>query len=348
MGDLAGRTLDARTGGRMTRLKLVNLLNDLNLGGVTRGLGVFETPAVAAIVDARTVAIDPDRDWPKCYDADIIVTHFPPSWRRLLFFWALRRRNPRAKLIHVEHSYSREWAALHVPNLRRFAMMLQLGFRCFDKIVAVSHAQAEWLAAVSGVAREDIAIIYPIRETRGLSDVPAVQIDAAQPLVVGAYGRFHEAKNFDTLIRAFNRLDTDRDMRLLIGGYGDEQQHLEQLAAGNAKISFFGKVTDIPDFLGRCHAIIVPSRYECFGNVADEARRAGRAIIVSGAGGLPEQVPGAGICIDCTTEDALLSGLGQIPHLPLEDMGRGGRAATQDAVVRRSQQWAGLLINLVL
>lgn len=330
----------------MTKLKLVNLLNDFNLGGVTKGLSVYDTPQVAAVADAVTVAIDPDRDWPVHYDADIIITHFPPSWRRLLFFKVLRSRNPRAKIIHVEHSYSEQWADLHVPSPLRFATMLKMAFRCFDQIVSVSHAQAEWLASLTGTAIDKIEVIYPMGDTPGLADVPDVRFEPSQPLVVGAYGRFHEAKNFDTLIKAFNRVTPQQNMRLLLGGYGDGRAELEALAAGNPLISFYGKVTDIPDFLSQCQVIVVPSRYECFGCVADEARRAGRPIMVSHAGGLPEQAPGAGICVDCRTEESIYAGLSRLPDLPLTEMGRGGRSITQDAPAKRSQQWADLFLAL--
>lgn len=346
MCDLAGSALDARTGGRMTKLKLVNLLNDFNLGGVTKGLSVYETEQVASIADTATVAIDPDHQWPVHYDADIIITHFPPSWRRLLFFLMLRLRNPNAKIVHVEHSYSKEWAALHVPSAARFGLMLKLACRCFDQIVAVSHAQAAWLAQLSSVPVEKIAVIYPMDSTTGLAHIPDVRFEPGKPLILGAYGRFHEAKNFDTLIRAFNRLRPEHNMRLIIGGYGDGQGELEALAAGNPDISFYGKVTDVADFLSQCQVVVVPSRYECFGCVADEARRAGRPIMVSHAGGLPEQAPGAGICVDCTTEDAIFAGLSQLRKLPLSELGRGGRTVTLDATTKRSQQWADLFAAL--
>ena len=76
----------------MSRPRLVNLLDDFALGGVSRGLGVFDAAAVRAVVDPSVVAFKPDAVIaPRC-DADVIVTHFPPNWRRI----AAQRTEPKS------------------------------------------------------------------------------------------------------------------------------------------------------------------------------------------------------------------------------------------------------------
>ena len=52
---------------------------------------------------------------------------------------------------------------------------------------------------------------------------------------------------------------------------------------------------------------------------ASEAREAGRPLLVSTAGGLPEQVGKAGIIVNCDNEDELLGALRTLHTLPLEE-----------------------------
>lgn len=327
----------------MTRMGIVHLLNDFALGGVTRGLAIFDCPTLQTQASHTTLAVDPDRLRPPQLDADIIVTHFPPSWRRLVFLLGLRLRNRRARIIHVEHSYSREWADLHVRRPARFGAMLKLAFALADDVVAVSGAQAAWLRAVSHTAASKIRVIYPYNRDATLARVADPVFDPGAPLVIGCYGRLHDAKGFDRLIDAFRRLDIADDVRLVVGGYGADLDHLKHHAHGDDRISFVGKVAHPAAFIAQCHVISVPSRYETYGQVANEAREAGRPILVSTAGGLPEQVGEAGLVVDCADQDALVAALKGLRGQPLTAMSRAGRAATAHCLTERAGLWADLI-----
>ena len=85
----------------MTRLQIVHLLDDFALGGVTKGLDVYNDPGFTDVAESRTVAIKSDAVIAPRVDADIIVTHFPPNWRRILFLLSLKARNPHASLINL-------------------------------------------------------------------------------------------------------------------------------------------------------------------------------------------------------------------------------------------------------
>ncbi len=327
----------------MKKIRVVHLLNDFGLGGVTRGLSVFGNEIIGRVAHSTTMAINPDFPRALVLNADVIVTHFPPSWRRLAFLLSLRLLNPRARLIHVEHSYSREWEAIDVKNVARFQLMLKISFKFFDRIVAVSHGQERWLVETGAVAAENITVIYPSSVTVGLDQVPISSNTSGRPLIVGAFGRFHAAKGFDRLIDAFNRMTVKDNIRLVLGGFGPDHIALATRAARNPLISFVGKVRDIPAFMRDCDVVVIPSRYESYGQVADEARQAGRPIMVSNVGGLPEQVGDAGIVIDCDDPDALLAALKGLGKLPLAEMARAGRHATRTGGNDRSMQWAQLL-----
>ena len=327
----------------MSRLRIVNLLDDFALGGVTNGLKIFDSPELQAIGDFQTVAIDANAWVAPRLAADIIITHFPPNWRRILWFHSLRLRNPKARLIHVEHSYSRDWAELYVPNLRRFRTMMQLALKPVDKSVVVSNALNDWLIQEKMAKAGKLQVIYPYSNIPGLADVPDIACMPDKPLVIGAYGRFCEAKGFDRLIDAFKRTDATDNLRLVIGGFGSDEAMLRTKAGDNPRIRFAGKVTDIAGFLGQCHVIAMPSRYETFGQVANEARKAGRPILVSTVGGLPEQVGDCGVVANCADPDMLLAALQALRAMPLEAMGRAGRMSTADDRMTRAEQWRQLL-----
>lgn len=63
----------------MTLPKLVNLLDDFALGGVSRSLGIFDSAPVRAVVDPSVVAVNGDALVAPRLDADVIITHFRPA-----------------------------------------------------------------------------------------------------------------------------------------------------------------------------------------------------------------------------------------------------------------------------
>jgi glycosyltransferase involved in cell wall biosynthesis len=331
----------------MTLPKLVNLLDDFALGGVSRSLGIFDSASVRAVVDPSVVPVNGDALVAPRLDADVIVTHFPPSWRRLIFLASLRVRNPRAAIIHVEHSYTRAWEANNVADRRRFRTMLRLACKLVDKIVCVSAAQADWLSEALKHGRRQIEVIYPYADNPGLADLALPEWGNAKPLRVGAYGRFHEAKGFDRLIESY-KAGAMPNTELIIGGFGPEEQRLKDLAGEASGIHFFGKISNVASFLGECDVVAIPSRWEAFGQVATEAREAGRPILVSPVDGLPEQVGLAGKIVDFTADDKIREAFAGIIATELATMAQNGRDATRHAGASRQQDWARLLSDLLL
>jgi glycosyltransferase involved in cell wall biosynthesis len=327
----------------MTRTAIVQLLDDFALGGVTKGLAIFDAPLIAAEFASATVAVHPGaRIAPGC-DAAIILTHFPPNWSRLAFFASLRLRNPGARIVHVEHSYSLEWAALHVGAPRRFAAMLRLAFAMVDQLVCVSEAQRQWFIDLGVVTADKATVIYPVSPDAGRGALALPRYWPGKPLVIGAYGRYHHAKGFDRLIAAFQALPDIYPHQLLIGGYGKDEAALREAAIGDGRIRIGGRIDSAADFLAHCDLVAIPSRYETYGQVAQEAREAGRPILVSNVGGLPEQVGGAGLIVDFDAPGALARLLTHIDAASLARMAAAGRAATHDLLPRRAGEWLRLL-----
>ena len=331
----------------MPRLRLVNLIDDLALGGVTRALAVFDSLAVARVAQCRTLAVAPGGMAAPRLDADVAVIHFTMNWRRIAFLAALRLRNPRLRIVLVEHSYTRAFEALLVPRPGRFRLMLRLAARMVHQVVAVSHGQAGWLEQAVGLPPRRITVIHPHIANPGLAALPAPT--GANPLTVGAYGRFCLQKGFDDLLRA-TMAGALGDARLMLGGFGEDETLLRKIAADDPRIVFAGRVDDVAAFLGQCDVIAVPSRWEAYGMVANEAREAGRPILVAPVDGLPEQAgptdDPAGLVVDFTDHTALGLAMAGLDHARLAAMSRAGRRVTADCGMRRAGQWADLIAGL--
>ena len=341
----------------MKRLRLVNLLDDFNLGGVARSLAVFDSAEVAEVAVCQVQAVNPDRVAMCRLDADIIALHFPPSWRRLAFVTMLRLANPGAKIIWVEHSYTPAWEALKVPAAGRFHAMLRMARGLVDRVVCVSAAQAAWLGAVTGTCSETgarsltgtqgVRVIHPYIANAGLRQLPLPK-SAGRRLRIGAYGRFDEQKGFDRLIAA-HAAGWLPGCDLLIGGFGPDEAALRGLAA--LDVRFVGKVTDVAEFLAEVDVVAVPSCWEAFGMVANEAREAGRALLVAPVDGLVEQVcdaqaGNAGLVVDFTCEAEVRAAVAALTPDAVWAMGRAGRRATLGCGAERAAQWARLLWEL--
>lgn len=328
----------------MTPLDCVHLLDDFSFGGVTKGLGVFDDSRIRSLANSRVAAVDPSATLAPHFDANVIVTHFPPRWSALPFLISLRARNPRAQLIHIEHSYTGSWAALKVAHPLRFRAMLSMAMRLFDQVVCVSEGQAKWLRGMTGLGNS-IKVIYPWAGDRGLRQVSPLHAPHSGPIRLGTYGRFAEQKGYDILIDAVRLLDSSR-FTLTIGGDGPDDAALRAAADGAENIRFIGRVDDLPSFYEDIDVFVIPSRWEAFGQIATEARLAGRPMLVADCDGLPEQAEQGGIVADCRTAESLARAIEGLRFQPLHRIGADGRRSVVMAGAERINDWCALFTEI--
>lgn len=150
-------------------------------------------------------------------------------------------------------------------------------------VLAASPALAWWAHEVAGVD----AVVAPT--PLGIDRVPSPPTPPPPEGPVLAVGRLVPEKGFDVLIRAV----AETGDRLVIVGDGEIRPALESLTRStNANVAFAGSVD--PGELARDYAaarlVAVPSRREGFGMVAAEALAAGRAVVGTRVGGLPDLV----------------------------------------------------------
>jgi glycosyltransferase involved in cell wall biosynthesis len=103
--------------------------------------------------------------------------------------------------------------------------------------------------------------------------------------------RLDSAKRIDLIIREFR--DVDADVNLFIGGVGPALEQLQQVASGDERIVFLGKLTDeqILDFYACSIAVPFVPYDEDYGLITIEAMKSGKPVItLSDSGGVTEFV----------------------------------------------------------
>lgn len=316
----------------MTRM--VHLLDDFGMGGVTRALSLFEDARFAPLARSETLCAGWSVGAAPRLDADIIVLHMPASWRRLAYLMALRLRNPDARIVQVEHSYTRAFESGRVRSRSRFRALLRIAARAVDEVIAVSDAQRQWLAEV-GIPEEKLDAINPWCGRDELYAVPDLQ-PREGPIKLLAYGRFAREKNFAALVEAMGCFGEDEAGLTLVGA-GPEEAALTALAARLPNVRMLPATNDIAAHLAACDAVVVPSHYEAFGLVATEARMAGRPLLVADVDGLPAQTRcGAGFAAPAHCSADIAGGILGLLAGDLPAMGRAARAGVanqHDAII---------------
>lgn len=284
----------------MSRARVVHLVDDTTAGGVMRVLDhILTAPEMGEMAQHSLVRVERGRVSLKRIEADVIVSHLAVSWRALPMLAALRARHPLTPLVHVEHSYTEGFVAANVRRKGRFATLLRLAYRLFDRVVAVSRAQGEWLTR-SGAVRA--AALRVIPSCVDLSEFRAVAPATGPLRVIGAIGRLDRQKGFDRLIRAFRDLP-DPAVRLHVHGEGPELARLRDLAGADSRIAFKGFSADPVAAMRSVDVVAMPSNWEAYGLVAIEALSAGRRLLVNPVDGLTDHVPYGAQLVETASEE---------------------------------------------
>ncbi|WP_174801302.1 glycosyltransferase family 4 protein [Martelella limonii] len=268
-----------------------HLIDDAGFGGINRMLdhlttALAETAGTHEIVRVKRGQLSP----PRLADAEQIVSHLSVCWKNMPLMTALRARYANTPLVHVEHSYCERFVAAEVENRDRFETLLSAAYALFDKIVAVSAEQGEWLGR-KFVSRNHLAVVSPcvrLDEFFALEDRRPTE-----KIVIGALGRFDRQKGFDILIEGL-LLSGRQDVELRLYGSGSEEAQLKARAGTDPRIKFCGFAKSPAAAMADCDLIAMPSRYEPYGLVALEAMAAGRPVAASLADGLSGHVRNGG------------------------------------------------------
>lgn len=322
------------------KLTVTHLLDDATPGGVTRVIdGLRKSKALQAQGNHDLQMVSNSGGWP-VFDADVIVSHLALNWRNLPALMSLRANHPKAVLIHVEHSYTQRSTALNVPNRERFYTLLRSAYALFDQVVCVSRSQGAWMATRALVDQTKLRIIRSSVDLDQFARLPAPQ---RSPRVLGLIGRLHTQKGFDQAIAAFKHLE-DPNLRLKIFGTGADHDVLKAHAGSDTRISFEGFCSDPTEAMAQIDALVVPSRWEAFGLVAQEALTAGRPVLVAPVDGLKDQIEDGAIAMSGVGIAALTSDLRRLIEMPAPTSKTNRAQKAMEQQKHFEEQWL-LMIN---
>ncbi len=316
------------------------------MGGVQTAVHTLMASRVAK--DFAMAIVSPDQARRQLWSGETRVFVFEDAcaWRGLPELGAFRLRRGRSKIVIHELHYAEHFVRCRVPSPARFHAMLRLSYALADRVVAISRGQADWMRARRLAAPHRIARILLASTLPPLLALPWRA--PARPLVLAAFGRFHPQKGFDVLLAAMRLLPRGK-VRLRIAGGGPDETALRAQSAGLGEVTFVGPRADIAGFLAECDAVLIPSRWEPLGLVAQEAKAAAKPVIASRVDGLTEQVEGCGLLVPPDDPTALAAAIAQLAEMPDETLrafGEHGRATVADAAEESVRGWEKLFTEL--
>ncbi|HEV7364555.1 MAG TPA: glycosyltransferase [Gemmatimonadales bacterium] len=183
----------------------------------------------------------------------------------------------------------------------RFRLLsYRLTDRLADYTTIISETSAERYLAAGAVPRDRLRVIPNGVDTTRFRPLPEVRGRLRSELGLGetfawlAVGRFETAKDYPTMLAAFDRVLARRpDAVLLLVGRGSLQQETEELTRSMGlgdRVRFLGVRGDIPELLSAADGYILSSAWEGMPMVLLEAGAAGIPIVATAVGGTGEVV----------------------------------------------------------
>ncbi|MDP3968161.1 MAG: glycosyltransferase family 4 protein [Nocardioides sp.] len=220
-------------------------------------------------------------------------------------------------------------------SLRRWYGFLRMQgkvARQLDKILTVSESSRRDISADFGVDIERLQVI-PL----GVDDVFVPPTTPRAPgRIVAMASADTPMKGIATLLEAFAKLRTERDVELLLVSKpapgGRTEQLIDQLAIGDS-VRFVHGISDaeLVEVMGSAEVACVPSLYEGFSLPTAELMACETPLVVSRAGAIPEVVGPDGECADLVTP----GDVGELTHALAALLDDPERRARMGAAGRR-------------
>ncbi len=159
-----------------------------------------------------------------------------------------------------------------------------------DRYIACSKDAKNWLQKSYKISKP-IEVIYNAVDTKKFDQTPIKKL--AKPYKFLILGRLSKEKGHKLALQALSKIPKQYDWTCTIVGNGTEENNIKNLAK---KLSIQNKIKlepatqDVPSLLKMQDVLLVPSLIEGLGIVAMEAMTAGRLVIATRVGGLPELI----------------------------------------------------------
>lgn len=314
-----------------------HLIGDKRAGGSNLLVKQLVTSPLETKFDFAILRLEEAKAKLKDSSPDVIIFHYPCAWKYLLDLWLLKQHS---QLYIYDHHYSQGFEQHQVRSLFRFRLMLRLAYSLADGVISISLAQRDWMLTNKLVHPDKIRTICSASPIDELLKIPLKKPNI--PLQIGAYGRFAPQKGFDLLLPAFASLPHEK-FQLFLGGYGQDEQLIKDLAQNLSHVKLLGAIKDVPSFLTNCDVIVIPSRWEPWGLVCLEAKAAGKPVIAFDIDGLREQVKDCGLLVPANETTKLTEAIASLPQQNLATWGQSGRASVVNAWSEFLQSWSKFL-----
>jgi glycosyltransferase involved in cell wall biosynthesis len=221
-------------------------------------------------------------------------------------------------------------------------------------VVAVSRADRARMVTMERIPPGRVEVvpngIPPLPEPSGRDVRAELGIAPAAPVVL-AVGLLRPQKALDNLVHAATELaPAHPGLRMLIAGGGPEQASLEALVREldlGGTVTLLGSRDDVPDLLAVADVAVNSSNFEGTPLAVLEYMAAGKAIVATSVGGIPDVITEGveGVLVPPRDPQALAAAIGDLLEDP-ERRARLGAAArerqqrelTLDATVRRFEE----------
>ncbi|MCC6927901.1 MAG: glycosyltransferase [Gemmatimonadaceae bacterium] len=194
---------------------------------------------------------------------------------------------------------SRRW--WYASNRKVYLILNRWTYRLAHRVLANAEAVGA-LVAREGIDPSHIVVVPNFVEDYAFAAPDAAVLTewrrdlriAPDDETIGIVANLFAVKDHDTLLRAFQRVVTERPhARLVLVGDGPERAALARLASGLGvadRVSFAGRRPQSPTMHWLFDVSVLCSRHEGFPNSVVEAMAAGRPVVATRVGGIPDVV----------------------------------------------------------
>jgi len=205
-------------------------------------------------------------------------------------------------VITVHNTLSVESAAGTSLRLKLMPYFVRAFYPWADVIVTVSKGVADDMRDVVGVRSDNVQVIYNPVVSEQLLAKSTAAVDhpwfaPGSPPVVLSVGRLTAQKDFSTLLKAFSRVRSRMDARLIILGQGEEREALElevkSLGLEDC-VSLPGFVDNPFAYMAKAGLFVLSSRFEGLPTVLIEALASGARVVSTNCPSGPDEILAGG------------------------------------------------------
>ena len=181
-------------------------------------------------------------------------------------------------------------------SMQAYAVLDRLFLRTFDSVVVLSEKVAELLRRAGIQEGKLVTISNGVEIERFRDAQPTLKDDPflQRESVIGFVGRLVPGKGVDILLRAAQKvLSRCPNTRFMLVGDGPSRQELESLASQlgiQDRVVFAGVRREMPEIYASLDLLVLPSLCEAMPMCVLEAMAAGKPVIATRVGSIPQLV----------------------------------------------------------